>query len=438
MNLLENRTVSLLSSLFFVTSDSVLWMNNVTIPNTLGGVFVLFIIFLFIKILKINKSLNYEIMTLFFMLLLILTHTISSLFLGIILICFWVSSIYYIKFQDTLKFNENPHDKSKNFSKRVESPERKNHKQRQSFSISIDERLNNLSTEPHLFPKYLLLMFIVGLLSYWIYISGTFNILIELVKAGFSIERFLLTLPPELVTHYYSNPFDITIYNSLGSILLYSVSFIGIFYLISKKGKYITFIFSITAIILFLITFISEFGFYNMSYRFPYFNFMFFSIFFSISLVLIFNLINHKAKKNIFIISMTFIITFLMVTNSTSTIKDGLFSYSHSPDLSMTPPELQSIYSVNKMANETIDTDYYTHYVMNYLEMNSTDISYELLNGDFLKNHRILLIHNDLNIGPIRMYKVNFKINFNPVENLDNNYFSKIYSSNSYYAFYYS
>lgn len=76
--------IGLITSLLLVTSNYFINMGLFIIPNTIGAIFILIIIYLLFKINK-EKFLIGTSLILFFMITLILTHTISSMCMAIIL-----------------------------------------------------------------------------------------------------------------------------------------------------------------------------------------------------------------------------------------------------------------------------------------------------------------------------------------------------------------
>jgi len=397
MTLFNNRKVALLSSLLLVIADRHIWMNYVTIPNSLGGVLILIIVYLLLKSLKSRKTESTLVMTLsiFFMLILILTHTISAAALAIILFISLIGSTFYNIFhrKKTIKF-----------------------------------------------PAVFLILFaIFGLtmLAWWTFVSGHIEILKSLIQWKFSISRFAQWVPKKVLDHYTTVPSIEILYNSLGEIIFLGLSFVGIFYAISKKGTLFSFTIATIGTTLFAISYLSRFGFYIMQYRWVYFAQIFCAIPLAVSTLLIYNLIKNKNTKAIAFSMFIFFLTFVMITNNVATLDNDSFSPNSNVRLALTESELQSIIAISKIGNNTVGTDEYAFRAMNYKNYNATDISKELLNGDFEKCNRLVLIRDDISRNPIRMFKVNYKLNYDPIQVLISQEFFKIYDIGTVNGFYY-
>ena len=99
---LINEKIGLLASLILVISNYVINGEIMAIPTTLGGIFLLIIIYLLINF-KDNKFILSSILAFLFMSVLILTHTIVSLEMALILITGWVSLFIYDKLYEKPK-----------------------------------------------------------------------------------------------------------------------------------------------------------------------------------------------------------------------------------------------------------------------------------------------------------------------------------------------
>ncbi|KQM12647.1 hypothetical protein AOA80_00905 [Methanomassiliicoccales archaeon RumEn M1] len=82
--------------------------------------------------------------------------------------------------------------------------------------------------------------FTVAMFAWWTYASGHVQDLGNLVEWGFSADYFGSS-PAEAVSYSLSVPLSEQLFNNLGMFLFFALSFIGIFYMISRRGDSMTF-----------------------------------------------------------------------------------------------------------------------------------------------------------------------------------------------------
>jgi len=184
-----SEKVGLLGSLFLITANHHLFMSFWTIPNSIAAIFILPILYLMFKFnIKKNKFIFFII--LLFMISIILTHTIVAMAMAIILL----SGLLIFKFHKKI------------YDVKVKNP----------IGLTIT------------------LFFIIFMFAWWLYASGHITKLADFIRMGF--HEADLSRHTESTLHYVPTiPMIERLFNQLGMFLFFSLSFIGLFYMISKK-----------------------------------------------------------------------------------------------------------------------------------------------------------------------------------------------------------
>lgn len=384
--LIINNKVGLLATLLLETSNQHTRFGYWTMPNTMGAIFILPIIFIFLK-MKRDKPLIGNIFLMFLMGPLILTHTISALCLSILLFVFWLSSLIYMKL-----FHE-------------------------EFDLSVTLTICVLYT--------------TMMLAYWSFISGDFLTLFNLVKIG--------AVNPLWIKNF--NDFNYIpvmeqIFNQLGMFLFFSLSFIGVFYIMSKpfrnSDRVIIIIGGLVMLGLGFFSLISNIT--IIAHRWYYFSQILLAIPLSLSLFLINGIFKHRIKKRFLISIFVFIIVFLQIMSPESNIDNRIFSENSGSRLALTDSELQAGNTISTIYNGRVGTDkYYNHLFRYQLETKYEYIDNSLETGDFriLTDIMILIRKEAVNHPTPRRYKSHLSINYNPFLKLEKQNFSRIYDCGS-------
>lgn len=186
---LFNKSVGLLSALLLAIANHHINMGFCPIPNTLGCLFILIILYLLIK-LRPEKPLRCTSLVIFFMIVLIMTHTVASTGMAIALFMFWFASQIYMWF--------------------IES------RDKTSLSLAV--------------------LFSAMMFGWWIYVSGHISTLARLLEWGFNIDIGFFGKSPQQVLGYLETiPFSEQLFNNIGMFIFFSLSIIGCFFMISKK-----------------------------------------------------------------------------------------------------------------------------------------------------------------------------------------------------------
>lgn len=267
--LLKNHRIGLLSAFFLIIGDIHIRFSYLTYPNAFSFIFVLIIIFLII--FKTNEKPRHtiQILILFFMVMIILTHPLTSTFMAVSLFLLSFSAYFY---------------------------------------------QNTISKIKHKISIILPVFFTAAMLAYWAYVSMTTQTLAKLISLGFSPD-ILAKTTLDLGVDFNNNFFDL-IFSVLPYYLFVTSAFIGLFFLISQKSNNSNFLFGILLFFPITIPFIFyQLGMEAVSIRWFYFSQVLLSIPLSLVVYVIGGRIINKSSLNyLFLFGIILICCFIMIS----------------------------------------------------------------------------------------------------------------------------
>lgn len=355
----DHYKVAYFAPLLLVISNNYIYMNCISIPNSFAAIFLLPIFYSLI-FLKAKKPLIASSISIFLSIVLILSHTITALFMSMSLFVFWTGSVMY-------------------------------------GYIYLEKK--------HLVPINFCILFAVCMFGWWSFISGHLNSLVSLFKWGFNVDFFAKTATDiSMETLSQISIFE-QLFENIGMFLFFSLSFIGCLYMVSQKyGNSLKFSFTLVAITPLFIGFFSLiFDKFTIVQRWWYFSQIMLAIPLSIALILVFNMIMNNSVKYITITSFTILLTFLLITNSIANIDNHTFS-PHSIKFSLTSSELKAIETNSHIWNGNIKTDWYYAKSQKYY-FNTESFDKELYEENLLvlKGNSLILIRDYIIHNPFQL-----------------------------------
>lgn len=381
--LFRNEKMALFSSLLLACANLWIFQNIAPIPSSFATIFILLVLMIMpnIRIDLIKKDL----LLFLFIFALILTHPITSICLLIILLALYL-------FYRLYRMN--------------------NHMQMKFVSISF------------------ILLFGAMMLSWWAYASMQIDDLSNFIKWGFTRDQFV-----DLSTSYLFVkiiPFVEEIYNSLSIYLFISVSFIGIFYMISKRGSNLTRIFGFVLPLPIIIAFISQIiGTYIIEDRWWYYALILLSIPLGAALFLLINIGKKSRLRDTATFLLIILLAFILIVNPKGSMDNNSLSPNSDVRYTMTLSEMQSLITIHNLYNGSIGGDgYYNDTVMKWTGIGGTSIDSGLLIKDFTDySGSVILVRNEIVENPFKLLQSIYKLDYDPDNVLENQGFSKIYSS---------
>jgi hypothetical protein len=380
----KDYRISLMSALIVATANIPIQLGFMPIPNGLSSIPSLMIIFLLFKYDIDTRTLSMAFIQLF-MFILILMHTLGSVFLVVILTSIYISFLV----------------------------------------ISIFDR--------ELVSKYkkiviINLLFITSMLSYWMYITGVFNNLTYAIKWGFSIDRFSRTP----ISSAFLIPQSEILFNYLGLFIFFGLSLIGIFYMMFDKSNKFSFCTSISSLIFLGVSFFPIImGLSLLQGRWWYISQVLLSIPLSISFSIFLCKIKNTLINKTFLFTIFVTISFLMLVSTNANIDNNTFSQNSNIRFALMDTEIAAAKIIPRLT-DNIETDLYYSNCINYILMSNIthDISENLQKRNFSSNSsQTVMIRNTILTEPFWLYTTTFKLGYDPRLQLDKDGYFKIYDN---------
>ena len=205
--MIKNHQVSLLAALLVIIANNHIYMTFWPIPNALAVLFIPMIFYLAalrsgIRNVRVD-DLKICAIILVLLVAILLTHSIGAASIAILLFVAWASFVFY----------------------------------RIVFLKLPVSRITLLAP----------FGFIAAMLAWWAN-SGHLKTLEVLIKKGFSADYFN-NIPAKGVNIIYDVPVGEEIFKYIGMFLFFSLSFIGFFYMISRRGNHLSFVVAFVGIV---------------------------------------------------------------------------------------------------------------------------------------------------------------------------------------------
>lgn len=269
--LLKNYKIGLLSAFFMIIGNVHIRFSYLIYPNAFGLIFIIIILFLIFSNNSGKLKNIMKILTILFMVMIILTHPLVSIFMAFIL--------FILAFFISFSYNENNTTSNKKIS------------------------------------LILPVFFSVATFAYWTYLSLTTRTLADLISMGFSPD-ILARTTLDLGINIPYNFFDL-LFSVIPFYLYVSIAIIGVFYFISQRNHVLIYLYGFLPLFPLIIPFIFYlFGMESITLRW----FLLAQVLLCIPLSSIFYIIGGKLISKsflyyAFIIVIIIIFSFLMINS---------------------------------------------------------------------------------------------------------------------------
>lgn len=389
---LINDKIGLLASLVLVISNYFINGGIWAIPTTLGGIFTITIVYLLLN-LRERKSIITPIIAVILMFVLILTHTIVSTIMVVILFSGWLSLVVYNYL----------YEKPKNY-----------------FSFTI------------------VLFFTSAMLVWWSYASGTLTKIVDLIQWGLKVDPSLSNTPIVAITYISNISLNQQIFLNLGTFILFSLSILGLFFLISKKySNDKNFLFGFISVSPLLIAFTSILmGYSVIEGRWLFIAEILLSLPISLAIIIILNQFSNKKSKVGILFGIIFILSFFMIMNSNiSNIDNHQFYPDGGVRFALTMSEVQSFETMSSFGT-VINTDDYYLFMNSSLTGSELKQNYSISEGLYKKNlinntnnDSIILLRDEIKRNPFSLFGAIYKLNYDVNKLMENEKYSIVYDS---------
>lgn len=387
-NIFKSHRTGLLAALIMMTANHHIIMSYWSIPNAFAAVFIPISLYLLLFKCEGNSRSRYTILLTIALASIILTHTISAMCMSILLFVIWGALVAYRFFY-------------------------LNEQNRISLSVPIG--------------------FTIAMLAWWTFISDSIWALIDLIRSGFSMDFFAVT--PEEVRGYSAViPLGEQFLNTSGMLLFFTFSFIGIFYMISRRGSSSTFAMAWVGINPLAIGFFSLISNHTViEHRWWYFAQMLMSIPLAMAVCTVGT---WKLKKHLSLYSLAIgfvvVLSFLMIISPPANIDNLSFFPNCHMRYAPTEAELQSMTTIMDKWDGPIKTDEYFAGTQKFEHSQVSAFSQQLYIGNYpgLKDH-LVVTRKDTICKPFWFLGGIYTLDYNLNEKLETQGFSKIYDSGS-------
>jgi hypothetical protein len=213
--LFKNHRIGLLSALLIIIGNQNIIRSLAPIPNSLGFAFILIALYIIFTKYKYKNSIISIFIIVLSMISIILTHSLPALMMTIFLFIIWISFFY----------------------------------------------LRNVTIQKNQFITFFLPCgFFVAMLSWW-YLMGTqVDAVTKIIGEAINLDVTAYSPIPDIATKAVMiDPYDI-FFTNIGLYIFISISLIGFFYMISKRGNNFTFYFAFISMVPFIFYIILYFG----------------------------------------------------------------------------------------------------------------------------------------------------------------------------------
>jgi len=386
--LFSSTKAGVMAALLATVANHQIYMSYWSIPNGLAAVYILIILFLLFKARRDQSKVPY-LLSIAAMVPLILTHTIGALGMAVILLL--GEGLYF--FYNTVR----PEDRGPVF-----------------FRVSF--------------------AFTIGMFSWWMYASKTFGTLVKLLEWGFNRDVFVGEI--NVNTNVALVPLSEQIFNNIGLFLFFALSFIGIFYILSRNnhhGQVFAFI-ALTPLFIGFVSLIS--GHSIIEHRWWYLSQLLLAVPLAISVLLLTAGMQKKgagAIGKMVMFTLVFGLSFLMILSPPANVDNNTFSPNSADRAAFTAPELQSTTTVLSLTEGRIGTDYYWSNTCSlFLDAHTISIDKALQDGDYLGTGlHLILIRDYIVHEPFTLYGYPYRITYDPASRLGYQGFDTVYDSSS-------
>lgn len=386
----RNYKISLLAPLMLVTANYHISQSTSTTPNGFAVIFIPIVLYLILSTNQRNKELKYFV-GIIISITLILTHPLAAMQMAVVLLAFYsIYLMYNIIFKNTNKLKD----------------------------------------------VFFFVFYIISMYSYWQYVSRQDNRLIGMLQGWEVGEAYYVREETVTAAAKYAQEIPIIepLFRDVGTFLFFALSFIGLFYMISKNDVNWYSIATVAIIPLF-ISFSSLLGGGGpiIEGRWYYLAQILLAIPVAASVPLLFNTKNKNrfGKKNYFISAIILLIIFLLVMSPQANRDNFTFVPNSGARIALTESEMYTINKMEDIYNGTIGTDRITRYPFNFIsEINAEPIDSEIIEKDFInKALDHILIRQVVQENVFHLFQTRYRLDYDIDELISRQGYAKTYNS---------
>jgi len=391
--LFKNHRIELLAALMVIIANHHIFMSYCSIPNAFAAVFIPIALYLlFFRSGDRSRSI-FGILCIVFLAAIILAHTITAMCMAILLFVAWGAHFFY----------------------------RSSHSPQAYSPVSLIVPIG----------------FAIAMFAWWTYASGSIGTLAHLIDWGFSIDVFVKT-PKEFLGYAAVVPLGEQLFNNLGMFLFFAFSFIGIFYMISRRGNRSSFAMAWVGVAPLAIGFFSLISAHSViEHRWWYFAQILLAIPLAVAIYTV-GTWKMKNPKTLYCFTVVFvgILCFLLIMSPPANIDNAMFSPNTNWRATPIASELQARTILDHYEGIIKSDRYYADRLRYNFGYNSESFCKEIAVQDIagMKGDLVLLRDAILN-GPFMFFSSTYKLDYNLDNFVNAAGFRRIYDSGSVYAY---
>ncbi len=277
------------------------------------------------------------------------------------------------------------------------------------------------------------LLFAAAMISWWTFATESLAQFLDLMAGGFSINLF--TKAPSGVIEYSSNvPLGEQLLDNLGIFIFFASSFLGCFYMTSKKfGKPTTSMLAVAGLIMLALPYGSLVSrIHIVNDRWWQIAEIMLSLPLACSFLMVFSNLKRR-RTRVLLCSAILMLSILMSMSTTANIDNSVLSPDTNVRAALTESELRGGAESMNLFKVPIGSDLF--YASALIETESTVVSIDsqLLAGTFLDSgHNLVLIREEIIQAPFYMYQsLPWTLNYDPRVVLDSEGFSQVFDCGS-------
>lgn len=384
--LFKNHRVGLLAALMVVIANHHIVMSYWSAPNSFAAVFIPIALYLlFFRSRDYSRSLSL-ILCIVVLATIILTHTVTAMCMAILLFVAWGALFVYRAY----------HSRAGNYA---------------SLMLPF--------------------CFAIAMFAWWTYASGSIGTLAHLIDWGFSIDFFVKT-PEEFRSYAAVVPLGEQVFNNLGMFLFFAFSFIGVFYMISRRGSSSSFTMAWVGVAPLAIGFFSLISGHSViEHRWWYFAQILLAIPLAVAVYTV-GTWKMKSPKTLycFVFGFVVILSFLMIMSPTANIDNAMFSPNTKWRATPISSELQAVTILDEYDGVIKSDRYYADPLSYYLGFNTKSFCEEIADGDLLRmKGDLILIRDAILRGPFMFFSSTYKLDYNLDDMINAADFYRIYDN---------
>jgi hypothetical protein len=389
--LFRDERIGLLAGLMLITANQQIGMSTASIPNAFAAIFMILVLVLLFKV-RYTSPARARYLAYSFLAAIILTHTVTAACMAVVLFLTWGACRLY----DLV---------------REDAP-------RRVYPVTLG----------------MVSVFLAAVLGWWYFVSGHIAVLLDLIRQGFARDYFVSN--PAIIDAYPGLvPASEQVFNNIGMFLFFTLSLVGILYLVARRERN-GFAFATVGLVLLALGFFPLVtGLSFIEHRWWYFAQIFLCIPLVVSLLLVggFRRARTRAGMVVFAAGISLLV-FAMILSPAANNDTHIFSGNSAVRTGFTASEMRAIDTVDAVRTGPVWADRYVQ-VQNYVNYDSRFVlpgddmliegTYRPYGADAVLTRECILDH------PIFCYDGMFRLAHDPETMLAVEGYDRVYSSGS-------